>query len=134
MFYSYIKGSRPVDAGHIGDDGTLAFGHQVSTTLGVVIARFVLMDYSMFWIALSRYGALTMVLATPRSISKSLYVMQHEGGYSLCICSTDLKLSKSVIGRSEDFSVTVTVHNNGRVQGKEVVQVCNRITFLETLE
>ncbi|THH02237.1 hypothetical protein EW026_g637 [Hermanssonia centrifuga] len=36
---------------------------------------------------------------------------------------TDLKLSQSSIGTNDDFSVTVTVHNTGKVDGKEVVQV-----------
>ncbi|TFK83331.1 glycoside hydrolase family 3 protein [Polyporus arcularius HHB13444] len=36
---------------------------------------------------------------------------------------TDLKLSKSTIGTNEDFSVSVTVHNTGDREGKEVVQV-----------
>lgn len=38
-------------------------------------------------------------------------------------CSTDLKLSKSSIGRGDGFSVSVTVHNGGAVEAKEVVQV-----------
>lgn len=36
---------------------------------------------------------------------------------------TDLVVSPSVIGLDEDFNVTVTVHNTGQVDGKEVVQV-----------
>ncbi|KAI0915479.1 hypothetical protein AcV5_003688 [Taiwanofungus camphoratus] len=36
---------------------------------------------------------------------------------------TDLKLSSSTIGITDDFNVTVTVHNTGKVDGKEVVQV-----------
>ncbi|KAG6840548.1 hypothetical protein C0991_005865 [Blastosporella zonata] len=36
---------------------------------------------------------------------------------------TDIKLSSSTIGRSQGFSVSVTVHNTGSVDGKEVVQV-----------
>ncbi|CDO69454.1 Glycoside Hydrolase Family 3 protein [Trametes cinnabarina] len=36
---------------------------------------------------------------------------------------TDLALSKSTIGTSEDFSASVTVHNTGDRDGKEVVQV-----------
>ncbi|KAI0686231.1 glycoside hydrolase [Earliella scabrosa] len=36
---------------------------------------------------------------------------------------TDLKLSKSTIRSDEDFSVSVTVHNTGEKEGKEVVQV-----------
>ncbi|KAF5371497.1 hypothetical protein D9615_009637 [Tricholomella constricta] len=36
---------------------------------------------------------------------------------------TDLTLSSSTIGRKQDFSVSVTVHNTGSVAGKEVVQV-----------
>ncbi|KAF8234668.1 family 3 glycoside hydrolase [Tricholoma matsutake] len=27
-YYNYLKGSRPIDAGVVGDDGTLVFGHQ----------------------------------------------------------------------------------------------------------
>ncbi|KAI0701525.1 family 3 glycoside hydrolase [Cerioporus squamosus] len=36
---------------------------------------------------------------------------------------TDLQLSKSTIGTNEDVSVSVTVHNTGDKEGKEVVQV-----------
>ncbi|RPD54124.1 glycoside hydrolase [Lentinus tigrinus ALCF2SS1-7] len=36
---------------------------------------------------------------------------------------TDLSLSKTTIGTNEDFSVSVTVHNTGDREGKEVVQV-----------
>ncbi|KAI0655354.1 glycoside hydrolase superfamily [Cubamyces menziesii] len=36
---------------------------------------------------------------------------------------TDLALSKATVGPSEDFSVSVTVHNTGSRDGKEVVQV-----------
>ncbi|TFK70501.1 glycoside hydrolase [Pluteus cervinus] len=36
---------------------------------------------------------------------------------------TDLKLSSSTIRKNADFNVTVTVHNTGSVDGKEVVQV-----------
>ncbi|KAI9457377.1 hypothetical protein HD554DRAFT_1781182 [Boletus coccyginus] len=36
---------------------------------------------------------------------------------------TDLQLSGSTIGTNEDFNVTVTVHNTGSMDGKEVVQV-----------
>ncbi|GJE97260.1 glycoside hydrolase family 3 protein [Phanerochaete sordida] len=36
---------------------------------------------------------------------------------------TDLTLSKATIGASEDFSVSVTVHNTGKQDGKEVVQI-----------
>ncbi|KAH0839362.1 family 3 glycoside hydrolase [Lanmaoa asiatica] len=36
---------------------------------------------------------------------------------------TDLQLSCSTIGTNEDFNVTVTVHNTGSMDGKEVVQV-----------
>lgn len=38
--------------------------------------------------------------------------------------STDLQLSGSTIGTNENFSVTVTVQNTGKRDGKEVVQVC----------
>lgn len=37
--------------------------------------------------------------------------------------STNLELSKATITTSENFTVTVTVHNTGSVDGKEVVQV-----------
>lgn len=36
---------------------------------------------------------------------------------------TNLTLSRSAIGTGYDFNVTVTIHNNGAVDGKEVVQV-----------
>ncbi|KAF8996334.1 glycoside hydrolase [Cyathus striatus] len=36
---------------------------------------------------------------------------------------TDLKLTPSTIGKSQNFNVTVTVRNTGSVAGKEVVQV-----------
>ena len=41
----------------------------------------------------------------------------------MCCRSTDLALSKSTISADEDFSVSVTVHNTGDRDGKEVVQV-----------
>ncbi|CAL1702011.1 unnamed protein product [Somion occarium] len=87
VFYNYIKGSRPIDAGHIGDDGTLAFGHQYVLDSPVPIWNF---------------------------------------GHGLSYTTfnyTNLKLSKSTIGRDESVSISVTVHNTGRIQGKEVVQV-----------
>lgn len=28
-YYNYLKGSRPIDAGVVGNDGSLLFGHQV---------------------------------------------------------------------------------------------------------
>lgn len=37
--------------------------------------------------------------------------------------STDLSLNPTSIGTSDNFNVTVTVHNTGLVDGKEVVQV-----------
>ena len=37
--------------------------------------------------------------------------------------STNLRLSKSTIGTSDDFSVSVTVQNAGTRDGQEVVQV-----------
>ncbi|KAK0451186.1 glycoside hydrolase family 3 protein [Desarmillaria tabescens] len=42
---------------------------------------------------------------------------------------TDLTLSQSNIGTGDDFNVTVTVHNNGAVDGKEVVQMYITDTF-----
>ncbi|SJL14428.1 related to beta-glucosidase [Armillaria ostoyae] len=42
---------------------------------------------------------------------------------------TDLILSRSTIGTGDDFNVTVMVHNNGAVDGKEVVQVYITDTF-----
>jgi beta-glucosidase len=42
---------------------------------------------------------------------------------TLFLCSTDLTLSPASIGTSDNFNVTVTVHNTGSVEGKEVVQV-----------
>ncbi|GJJ14100.1 hypothetical protein Clacol_008357 [Clathrus columnatus] len=36
---------------------------------------------------------------------------------------TDLKLSKATIGTNENFTVTVTVHNTGSIDGKEVIQI-----------
>ncbi|KAK0200569.1 glycoside hydrolase superfamily [Desarmillaria ectypa] len=42
---------------------------------------------------------------------------------------TDLALSRATIGTGDDFDVTVTVHNNGPVDGKEVVQVYITDTF-----
>lgn len=41
--------------------------------------------------------------------------------------STNFALSKSTIGVKDDLSVSVTVHNTGSVDGKEVVQVSNLI-------
>ncbi|KAH8830313.1 glycoside hydrolase superfamily [Flagelloscypha sp. PMI_526] len=32
-FYNYLKGSRPIDPGFVGDDGHLVFGHQASNTI-----------------------------------------------------------------------------------------------------
>jgi beta-glucosidase len=29
VFYNYLKGSRPLDPGHVTDNDTLVFGHQV---------------------------------------------------------------------------------------------------------
>ncbi|KAG5633068.1 hypothetical protein H0H81_011472 [Sphagnurus paluster] len=42
---------------------------------------------------------------------------------SVVIKSSNLKLSSATIGRTQDFSVSVTVRNSGAVTGKEVVQV-----------
>lgn len=42
--------------------------------------------------------------------------------------STNLQLSSNVIGINDNFSVSVTVHNTGKVDGKEVVQV-SRLRF-----
>ncbi|OBZ65451.1 Periplasmic beta-glucosidase [Grifola frondosa] len=86
VFYNYIKGSRPIDAGEILDNGTLIFGHQY-------------------------------VLDTPVPI----WSFGHGLSYTT-FNYTDLTLSKSTIGTSDDFSVSVTVHNTGNRDGKEVVQ------------
>lgn len=46
------------------------------------------------------------------------------GGILTCIdASSDLKLSKSTIGRGDGFSVSVTVKNNGAMEALEVVQL-----------
>ncbi|KAI0070156.1 glycoside hydrolase [Panus rudis PR-1116 ss-1] len=87
VFYNYIKGSRPLDPGMIGDDGSLTFGHQY-------------------------------VLDSP----VPLWSFGHGLSYTT-FNYTDIKLSKSTISTKDDFSVTVTVHNTGKVTGKEVVQV-----------
>lgn len=39
------------------------------------------------------------------------------------VFSTNLKLSKTTISTTDNFSVSVTVHNTGKLDGKEVVQV-----------
>ncbi|KAI0640646.1 glycoside hydrolase superfamily [Trametes meyenii] len=87
VFYNYLKGSRPVDAGQILDDGTLVFGHQY-------------------------------VLDSP----VPLWSFGHGLSYTT-FNYTDLALPKSTIGTNEDFTVSVTVHNTGERDGKEVVQV-----------
>ncbi|OJT03499.1 Periplasmic beta-glucosidase [Trametes pubescens] len=87
VFYNYLKGSRPVDAGQVLDDGTLVFGHQY-------------------------------VLDSPIP----LWSFGHGLSYTM-FNYTDLTLSKSTIGTNDDFSVSVTVHNTGDRDGKEVVQV-----------
>ncbi|KAI0352431.1 glycoside hydrolase [Trametes cingulata] len=87
VFYNYLKGSRPIDAGHVLDDGTLVFGHQY-------------------------------VLDSP----VPLWSFGHGLSYTT-FNYTDLALSKSTIGPNEDFTVSVTVHNTGDRDGKEVVQV-----------
>ncbi|KAI0333361.1 glycoside hydrolase [Cubamyces sp. BRFM 1775] len=87
VFYNYLKGSRPIDAGQILDDGTLVFGHQY-------------------------------VLDTPVPI----WSFGHGLSYTT-FNYTDLALSKATIRPNEDFSVSVTVHNTGDRDGKEVVQV-----------
>ncbi|RDB30408.1 Periplasmic beta-glucosidase [Hypsizygus marmoreus] len=87
VFYNYLKGSRPLDAGRALDDGTLVFGH-------------------------------AYVLDSPIP----LWSFGHGLSYTT-FNYTDLKLSSPTIGRNQDFSVTVTVHNTGPVAGKEVVQV-----------
>ncbi|TFY52998.1 hypothetical protein EVG20_g10309 [Dentipellis fragilis] len=87
VFYNYLKGSRPVDAGEIMDDGTLVFGHQY-------------------------------VLSTPVPI----WSFGHGLSYTT-FNYTDLKLSHSTISITDNFNVTVTVHNTGSQDGKEVVQI-----------
>ena len=60
-------------------------------------------------------------------------VLSHLRGILLkSLDSTDLKLSKPTIRSDEDFSVSVTVHNTGEREGKEVVQV--RPRFKRNLE
>ncbi|KAI3598503.1 glycoside hydrolase family 3 protein [Moniliophthora roreri] len=84
IFYNYLKGSRPIDAGAVLDDGTMIFGHQY-------------------------------VLNSP----VPLWSFGHGLSYTT-FNYTDLTLSSSSIGTSDDFSVTVTVHNTGSVDGQEV--------------
>ncbi|TDL14551.1 glycoside hydrolase [Rickenella mellea] len=86
-FYNYLKGSRPIDAGMVLDDGTLKFGHQY-------------------------------VLNSP----VPLWSFGHGLSYTT-FNYTNLKLSKSTIGTKDNVDVSVTVHNTGKVSGKEVVQV-----------
>ncbi|KAH9853219.1 glycoside hydrolase superfamily [Lenzites betulinus] len=87
VFYNYLKGSRPIDAGRILDDDTLVFGHQY-------------------------------VLDSP----VPLWSFGHGLSYTT-FNYTDLALSPSTISSNEDFTVSVTVHNTGDRDGKEVVQV-----------
>ncbi|KAA1478030.1 glycoside hydrolase family 3 protein [Dentipellis sp. KUC8613] len=87
VFYNYLKGSRPVDAGESMDDGSLVFGHQY-------------------------------VLDTPVPI----WSFGHGLSYTI-FNYTNLKLSHSTISITDNFNVTVTVHNTGLHDGKEVVQV-----------
>ncbi len=70
-----------------------------------------------------------MALAIRRSISRR-HALLHAGTGFDKLCSTDLTLSRSTIGMGDDFNVTVTVHNNGAVDGKEVVQVSSSTTLL----
>ncbi|KAI0820668.1 glycoside hydrolase superfamily [Trametes gibbosa] len=86
-FYNYLKGSRPVDAGSILNDGTLVFGHQY-------------------------------VLDSP----VPLWSFGHGLSYTT-FNYTDLALSTPSIGPNEDFTISVTVHNTGDRNGKEVIQV-----------
>ncbi|TBU22737.1 glycoside hydrolase [Dichomitus squalens] len=94
VFYNYLKGGRFIDPGEVLDDGTLIFGHQARAALQ------------------------TYVLDTPVPI----WSFGHGLSYTT-FNYTDLTLSKSTIGTNEDFSVSVTVHNTGDRDGKEVVQV-----------
>ncbi|EIM85301.1 glycoside hydrolase family 3 protein [Stereum hirsutum FP-91666 SS1] len=87
VFYNYLKGSRPIDAGVQTDNGTLVFGHQY-------------------------------VLNSPVPI----WSFGHGMSYTTFNYS-DLTLSSSTIGTSDDFNVSVTVTNSGPVDGKEVIQV-----------
>ncbi|KAF9560036.1 glycoside hydrolase [Agrocybe pediades] len=87
VFYNYLKGSRPIDAGQILDGGQLMFGHQY-------------------------------VLNSP----VPLWSFGHGLSYTT-FNYTNLVISPSTISTSQDFTVTVTVHNTGAVDGKEVVQV-----------
>ncbi|KAF8972046.1 glycoside hydrolase family 3 protein [Flammula alnicola] len=87
VFYNYLKGSRPIDAGQVLDNGQLIFGHQY-------------------------------VLNSP----VPLWSFGHGLSYTT-FNYTGLSISPSTISTTQDFTVTVTVHNTGRVDGKEVVQV-----------
>ncbi|KAJ3503281.1 hypothetical protein NLJ89_g8503 [Agrocybe chaxingu] len=87
VFYNYLKGSRPIDAGQVLDNGQLIFGH-------------------------------AYVLDSP----VPLWSFGHGLSYTT-FNYTDLQISPSTISTTEDFTVTVTVHNTGSVDGKEVVQV-----------
>ncbi|KAI0051485.1 glycoside hydrolase family 3 protein [Auriscalpium vulgare] len=87
VFYNYLKGSRPVDAGQVNADGSLTFGHQY-------------------------------VLDSPIP----LWSFGHGLSYTTFQYS-NLKLTPSTIGTSDNFTVSVTVHNTGTRDGKEVVQV-----------
>ncbi|TFK34360.1 glycoside hydrolase superfamily [Crucibulum laeve] len=87
VFYNYLKGSRPIDAGQVLDNGQLIFGH-------------------------------SYVLNSPAP----LWSFGHGLSYT-SFNYTNLKLSSSTIKKTQDFSVSVTVHNTGSVVGKEVVQV-----------
>ncbi|CAA7268703.1 unnamed protein product [Cyclocybe aegerita] len=87
VFYNYLKGSRPIDAGQVLDNGQLIFGH-------------------------------AYVLDSP----VPLWSFGHGLSYTT-FNYTDLQISPSTISTTEDFTVTVTVHNTGSIDGKEVVQV-----------
>ncbi|KJA13240.1 glycoside hydrolase family 3 protein [Hypholoma sublateritium FD-334 SS-4] len=94
VFYNYLKGSRPIDAGQILPNGTLVFGHQVQSR----IRQYVLDSPVPLW----SFGH-----------GLSYTTFDYSG----------LTVSPSTISTTEDFTVTVTVRNSGQVDGKEVVQV-----------
>lgn len=72
---------------------------------------------------LCRCGALGKDLVIRRSISEPILSQTCFFSFPDQSHSTDLKLSKTTIGTNENFTVTVTVHNTGSMDGQEVVQV-----------
>lgn len=60
VFYNYLKGSRPIDAGEILSNGDLLFGHQVSRFLALFLPglRVNIYPASMYLALRYPYGAL----------------------------------------------------------------------------